>query len=324
MKHFSKDKVTIQSEILISKLLTYRKNRNFNPQVYLDKKSALINKYFEEYKIDSPVVAVSGGIDSAIVLGILNYAAKQKNSYIKNIYPLMIPKDGIGATNQILATNKGIELCNKFSLKPLVIDISGAFIQLKSIVENVINIKGDGWASGQLIPYLRTPTMYYVTSLLSQEGYRSVICGTTNKDEGEYLGYFGKASDGLVDLQLISDIHKSEVFSLAQFLDIPTSILNAIPTGDMFDGRVDEEVFGTTYDFVELFLYYKSLNKELSQNFIKSLDEESKIEFNIALNNLELLHSYNKHKYLGCSPAVHFDILKSNRINNGWIYNNYE
>lgn len=324
MKHFSNQKINIESQELKNLLLFYRKSRNFNPQLYLEKKANLINKYFNEYRIDSPVVAVSGGIDSAIVLGILSYASKQKNSFIKKIYPLMIPKDGVGSTNQIAATNKGVELCKKFELKPYVLDISQPFNQLKSLVENTVNIKGEGWASGQLIPYLRTPTMYYVTSLVSQEGGRSVICGTTNKDEGEYLGYFGKASDGLVDLQLISDIHKSEVYSLAKYLNIPESIINAIPTGDMYDGRVDEEVFGTTYDFVELFLYYKSMDEKLQINLLNSLNENSKIEFNIAINNLELLHTYNKHKYLGCSPAVHFDILKTNKINNGWVYNNYE
>ncbi|WP_258957573.1 hypothetical protein [Legionella sainthelensi] len=42
-----------------------------------------------------------------------------------------------------------------------------------------------------------------------------------NRDEGSYVGFFGKASDAMVDIQLISDLHKSEVKKLALFLNIP-------------------------------------------------------------------------------------------------------
>ena len=53
--------------------------------------------------------------------------------------------------------------------------------------------------------------------------------GTTNRDEGAYLGFFGKASDGMVDLQPISDLHKSEVRALATRLGVPAEIVEAAP-----------------------------------------------------------------------------------------------
>ncbi len=37
--------------------------------------------------------------------------------------------------------------------------------------------------------------------------------GTGNQDEDGYLGYFCKAGDGCVDIQLIADLHKSEVWT---------------------------------------------------------------------------------------------------------------
>jgi hypothetical protein len=60
-------------------------------------------------------------------------------------------------------------------------------------------IKGTAWASGQLVSYLRTPMLYYQTALLTEQGFRSIACGTTNRDEGSYIGFFGKASDGSID-----------------------------------------------------------------------------------------------------------------------------
>ena len=77
--------------------------------------------------------------------------------------------------------------------------------------------------------------LYSITAMLTTYNMRSVIVGTTNRDEGLYLGYIGKASDGMVDLQPISDLHKSQVRLVAKYLDVPQSILDVTPTGDMFD-----------------------------------------------------------------------------------------
>lgn len=68
---------------------------------------------------------------------------------------------------------------------------------------------------------MRAPAVYYVAQLLSQEGNAAVVMGTGNKDEDYYLGYFCKAGDGVVDVSLISDLHKSEVFQVAKFLHVP-------------------------------------------------------------------------------------------------------
>ena len=154
-------------------------------------------------------------------------------------------------------------------------------------------------------------------SLLNQTGFGAIICGTTNKDEGAYLGYVGKASDGMVDVQIISDIHKSEVYQVAEELEIPESIIKAVPTGDMYDNRTDETVFGASYDFVELYLNYLNFDKQQKIQFVNSLDEISKQQFDLYSKNLENLHKYNAHKYLSKSPAVHLDLYDSH-INGGW------
>ena len=40
-------------------------------------------------------------------------------------------------------------------------------------------------------------------------------------------------------------------------------------------------------------------------------------QFDFYANNLENLHRYNLHKYMGCSPAIHFDLWDSS-VKNGW------
>ena len=295
-----------------------RKKRNFNPKDYIEQKSNLLNEYMNKYGLKACVIAISGGIDSAVVLGIVKKASEQTNSPIKKIMPMLLPiLKSTGVTNQNEATNRGKELCEKLDLKPYIIDLTSVNNEIKKSLEPVIEIKGEDWAIGQLGPYSRTPVLYYTTSLLNQEGFGAIICGTTNKDEGAYLGYVGKASDGMVDVQVISDIHKSEVYQVARELGIPKSIIEAIPSGDMYDSRTDETVFGASYDFVELYLNYLNMEDSEKEKLISSLDEKSKEQFDFYAKNLENLHKYNLHKYMAKSPAVHLDLYVSS-VKGGW------
>lgn len=318
MKVYNKQSDKKISEQLKSILTEIRKKRNFNAIEYIEQKSNLLNEYMNKYGLKACVIAISGGIDSSIVLGIVKKASQKENSPIKKIIPMLLPiMKSSGVTNQNEATIRGKELCESFGLKPYIVDLSGINNEIRNCLETVVGIKGEDWAIGQLGPYSRTPILYYTTSLLSQEGYGSIICGTTNKDEGAYLGYVGKASDGMVDIQLISDIHKSEVYAVARELNIPESIINVIPSGDMYDNRTDETVFGASYDFVELYLNYLNMDENQKKKLIASLDEESKEQFDFYARNLENLHEYNLHKYMAKSPAIHLDLYDSS-VKGGW------
>jgi len=317
MKVYNPTFKTLHTDI-IKTISDVRNKRDFNVEKYINKKTNLINNYLRHCNLSSCVVAVSGGIDSAIVLGLVAKAAKKTDSPIKKIVSVCLPVyQSAGVTGQDDATKRGIEVIKKFNLEPTVIDLSETHQTLVNAVDNGVKAKGDNWATGQVASYVRTPVLYYITSHLTQAGTSGLLCGTTNRDEGAYLGYVGKASDGMVDLQIISDLHKSEVYKIAKALDVPTSIINATPSGDMFDGRVDEEVFGAPYDFVELYLNYLTYTEEEKKNIFNSLCNEAQSQFTELQSHLEALHKYNGHKYLVDSPAIHLDIYDS-AVPNGW------
>ena len=318
MKVYNEQSDRNLSEQLKELLKEIRNRRNFKPKEYIEQKSNLLNEYMNKYGLKACVIAISGGIDSAVVLGIVKKASEQTNSPIKKIMQMLLPiLKSTGVTNQNEATNRGKELCEKLDLKPYIIDLTSVNNEIRKSLEPVIEIKGEDWAIGQLGPYSRTPVLYYTTSLLNQEGFGAIICGTTNKDEGAYVGYVGKASDGMVDVQVISDIHKSEVYQVARELGIPKSIIKATPSGDMYDSRTDETVFGASYDFVELYLNYLNMEDSEKEKLISSLDENSKEQFDFYAKNLENLHKYNLHKYMAKSPAVHLDLFESS-VKGGW------
>ena len=321
MKVYNPKSNFILTTEILNLIHVYRKAKNFNPNQYIKIKAELLNKYMTKFGLKSCVIAVSGGIDSALVLSLVHYASQLKNSPIKKIIAVSLPvSNSEGATGQDSATSRAKELCDSLNIKQHVIELNSAHHLLEQNVSQSLNIESDSWALGQLVAHTRTPTLYYTATLLTQEGFPAIIVGTTNRDEGLYLGYFGKASDGLVDVQLISDLHKSEVYLASVSLNVPESILTVSPQGDMYDGRVDEEVFGASYDFVEFYLHYMTLTKDLQSIIFNQLSNDSQEQFLFLKTNLDNLHKYNRHKYFSASPAVHLDI-NNMLINEGWKTN---
>lgn len=68
------------------------------------------------------------------------------------------------------------------------------------------------------------------------------VIGTGNKNEHE-LGFFVKYGDGGADLKPIAHLFKTNVYQLAEFLDIPFEIQQRVPTTDTYSAEQTQEEF---------------------------------------------------------------------------------
>lgn len=289
---------------LASALAELRARRNFDVDRVLDAKVALLNGYFARCGLTAAVVGVSGGVDSAVTLGLLQRARAAPGAPIRRLIAACMPMFTDGATSQAEATGRGREVAAWAGAELRAIDLTAAHIAMRAALGHL-----SPWASGQLVSTLRTPALYALTSALTDAGERGVVVGTTNRDEGAYLGFFGKASDGMVDVQPISDLHKSEVYALARALGVPPAVLAAPPSGDVFDGRVDEQMIGAPYDAVELVLGLQRPDPRWSADALT--------QYEGWYQAIEALHTHNAHKYRVGSPAVHLDVLER-AVPGGW------
>lgn len=305
---------------------TYRKMRAFNVERYCRDKVAAINKFFSTNKLDSVVFGISGGVDSAVVAMLFDLAAREPESPIKKTLGLIMPIVCNGTTGQLSAKERALDLCDVLmvakkseSFTYSVCDLTHSF---QAMVDAVRPYTANAWANGQMASVLRTPMLYYQAAILQQQGYRSLVSGTTNRDEGSYIGFFGKASDGMVDVQPIADIHKSEVYQVAEFLGVPNSIMEEKPRGDVWDNRNDEEMIGAPYWFLELMLLKRSSigfvtdpvrNKMMSEWRDHDLTEDEQMWY----DNIESLHRTNAHKYKVGAPAHFIDVMQR-KVPGGW------
>lgn len=304
----------------MQKLIDYtRKLRNFQPAEYIDKKIAAINKFFREENLDAAVLGLSGGIDSMVVLRLLLKAKEQPNSPIKKVAGMSIPIEGIGAVNQF---------GNKCSVEREMDkkDLNGKFdyhvVYAESAIEGITKYfpveNENAWAQGQLFSLIRTPIFYYQAALLQGQGLKSIVVGTTNRDEGSYIGFFGKYSDMAVDLQPIADLHKSEVRAVAKLLDISDEFINKPATGDVWDGKNTEEMMGFDYEFLECYLLWKEFDMFPADfDSICGLTNEDLNTIDRLGVKVETWHKKNSHKYRSGFMCKFIDVI-NRKIPGGW------
>lgn len=141
---------------------------------------------------------------------------------------------------------------------------------------------------------LRMTTLFYYAGI-----YRLLVAGTGNKVEDFGVGFFTKYGDGGVDLSPIADLNKTEVYSLAKYLNVAASIQNAAPTDGLFgDNRTDEDQIGASYPELEWAMDYSEKNKIVDarseEQSMQNLNERQKDVLKIYLR----MNRANKHKMI--------------------------
>jgi NAD+ synthetase len=279
--------------------------RNFIAKNILKLKLKAINDFFKKEKLDSVVLGLSGGLDSSMVLKLFIEASKQPNSTLKKILGVFMPINSDGISGQ----NEAEEFIKELNMS---IDYNRPYDYIKQDLTNVVNLMHkqmnplNQWVAGQYACIMRTPVLYGYAAQLQAQGFKSIVLGTTNMDEGSYIGFYGKASDGMNDLQSISDLHKSEVAEIAKLLNVPQSIINRKPVGDVWDKKCDEEMIGCPYWFLELYTELLSMN---SVNLLYDIQNESEVE--LWVKSIQKLRQQNIHKYQVGLPSKNIDVMEN-------------
>src|SRR6185312_2661586 len=81
------------------------------------------------------------------------------------------------------------------------------------------------------------------------------VIGTPNKHEVEQ-GFFVKHGDGAADIMPISHLYKTQIYQLAEHLNIPKEIIRRTPTSDTYSAEQTQEEFFFQLPFHEMDLLW--------------------------------------------------------------------
>lgn len=240
------------------------------------------------------VVALSGGIDSSVSVGL---AAKALGP--DRVVALLMPERH--SSDDTLDLSKSVS--DAFGVKWFHEDISGVleavgfYRRYDDAVRQAIPEYGNGWKSKIVIPNVMESKGFNLFSIVAQppdgspvqkrlplkayleivaatnfkqrtrkmfeyyyaDRFNYAVVGTPNRLEYDQ-GFFVKLGDGAADIKPIAHLYKSQVYQMAAHLGVPEQIRNRPPTTDTYSlpqGQ-DEFYFSLPYDKMDLCLYGKN------------------------------------------------------------------
>ena len=205
--------------------------------------SKWLKSYLNDNGIQSFVIGVSGGIDSAVSSTLC--AGTGAPTYVLNI-PLKSKQE-----NTDLSQLHCDWLCEKYSnVTQMSIDATDAYAFFESLFDNTEDY--NMLANANSKARMRMMILYYIAT--SKKG---IVVGTGNKVEDFGVGFYTKYGDGGVDISPIADLTKTQVRELASSLGVKDEILNAPPTDGLWeDSRTDESQIGASYEELEWAMSY--------------------------------------------------------------------
>ncbi len=233
----------------------------------------------ETFHKQGGVVGISGGIDSSVVLSLVVRAIGAD----RVIGILMPEKESNQDSTRLaltLAENLGVKTVIESISN--VLDGFGCYKRRDEAIKKVIpEYHQPGWAAKIVLPpdllnqnilnvyrlVVTGPDERELSARIPKEEFQQIVAasnlkqrsrmsilyhhaearnyaviGTANKNEHD-LGFFVKYGDGGVDVSPIQHLFKTQIYQLAQYMNIPEEIRARIPTTDTYPGGSTQEEF---------------------------------------------------------------------------------
>jgi len=200
------------------------------------------------------VIGLSGGLDSAVV------AVLAHRAFGDDLLCVKMPSQ-YSSQNSL---DDADALCKDFGLKNETASIEPMLRAYEELNPNLDNLRKGNFSSR-----MRMATLFDISA---REG--ALVLGTSNKSE-LMLGYGTLYGDLASAVNPIGDLYKSEVFELAEYLNVTPSIIQKPPSADLWDGQSDEADLGYTYaqldEAMKLYVEERLTRQEILQ---RGVDEK--------------------------------------------------
>ncbi|MBS4240653.1 NAD+ synthase [Campylobacter vulpis] len=196
----------------------------------LTKIQSFIQERVTKAKAKGVILGLSGGIDSALVATLCKRALKDE------VFALLMPTKHSNKAN----LKDSLRLCESLNLKYKIINIEAilqAFLKESEMLDKI--------RTGNYAARIRMSLLYDYSAFKNY-----LVVGTSNKSE-LMLGYSTIYGDLACAFNPIGGLYKSEIYTLAKYLNLDANFLQKAPSADLWENQSDEEDLGFSYALID-------------------------------------------------------------------------
>ncbi|MHA0856454.1 ammonia-dependent NAD(+) synthetase [Paenibacillus sp. CMAA1364] len=225
-----------------------------------------LKDYVKKASSTGLLIAISGGLDSAVAAGLCKMATDELSIETGQDYMTLGVFQPYGTQEDI---DHSYDVAKAFELKHTIeTNIEDTVTEVALEVEQGLKSLGihrhmTHQGKGNVKARSRMVMQYALSFELNL-----IVVGTDHASES-ITGFYTKWGDGAVDITPLSSLNKRQIRKIASFIGVPQPIIDKVPTAGLWDGQTDEAELGLTYEENSDYLEGKEISPESQEKLEK-------------------------------------------------------
>lgn len=218
---------------------------SIDPEAEIAKRVGFLKEYVKKAGASGLLIAISGGVDSAVAAGLCKRATDELTAESGKEYMTLGVFQPYGQQEDIAHS---YAVAEAFDLKyKAETNIEEAVDEISLETEHAFKSLGmsrhiSRGGKGNVKARTRMVVQYALAFDLNL-----LVVGTDHASEA-LTGFYTKWGDGAVDITPLSSLNKRQVRQVARALGVPAAVVDKAPTAGLWAGQTDEAELGVSYD----------------------------------------------------------------------------